>query len=666
MGQNIIFVRKCIHDKLINEVFSEKGGANFSRFSGNDIEKAFDMYDSEIFNKQIRNKLQENGSLLRFFASNRTSGTAGMCNIICESKGFYEYHLDIAPNIVKEKRNQLEELIDLETIDRVYCFQIIIEHQLIHLVMILWGYLHMEPSNIYDVYGMLYKDMLYNYFGYILNPKLDLSYISEYNNTIIRKKIVESSFVLRKNNFVDFKGYTSEIGLMRNWSNSCYIDSLLTCLFMGTSNAPRDYILNTDISKIDYKSWSSEEISKDIHKRKNKVFKEIRGIQELDTEEKTKNYVQILQNSLLLDYDKMVNKKSIFKCMDTRMILANSIPDMGRNGRKGVQNLCSYPVGDLYEIIVDLFPGLKMWYIPTLITSEKSGKSNEPSITEERKSFLFWDFVGPPDNEGSTPIWDAIDSPMLVFQNGLIPPIENYGSKRSEKLIVRGPIPGKFNNIKEITPKGDIIEKSIPKIGNITQTIKKNRVFNEYIINKNYRLFATVRNHGFKPTTSGIDDFGGGHYTAYVRPFFDSEKWYTYDDIGPKWDVTHKGCNNEGKLPADTFKDSYFSRSELLFYEKIKENHTDSDTSSPAKINSEIWKGRCIRVKIIYKMHGYAIMFVTDVSPLKNFVKTIISLKPKYTTKVTDEIYMWRDNSDIIKGIFKKIKKLDKSFEFDF
>ena len=662
MGQNIIFVRKYIHDKLIDKVFSEKGGANFTRFSGNDIEKAFDMYDSEVFDKQIRNKLQENGGLLRFFASSRVLGIAGMCSILCESKGFYEYHLNIAPHIisylVKERSDQIKELINIEMVDRVYCFQIILEHQLIHLLMMIWGYLHREPLDIYEVHGRLYRDMLHSYFGYNLNQKLDLSHVSDCSTI---SKGVESS--IRRDNFINvkgYKGYIFETGLMENWSNSCYIDSLLTCLFLGASDAPRDSILNVDILKIDYKSWSSEEIDKDIHERENKVFKKIRGIEGLDTEEKTKNYVQTLQNSLLLDYDQMINKKSVFTCINTRMHLANSIPGMRRNG----MYLSSYPAGDLYEILAELFPRLKMWYIPTIINSVETRKSNEPGITEERKSFLFWDFVSPIGNEGATPIWDAIDSPMLVFQNGLIPPIENYGSKISEKVTVRGPIPGEFNIIKNISPSGDIIEKAVPKIGNITQTIKKDRVFNEYIINKNYRLFAAVRNHGFKPATSGIEDFGGGHYTAYIRPFFDSDKWYTYDDIGPKWNVTHKGCSTEGKLPEDTFKDSYFSRSELLFYEKRgnKENHTDPDimnTSGLEKLNSEIWKGDSMWVKIIYRMDGHTIMFVTDVSPLKKFVDKITSLRPKYTTKVTDETYMWRNNPDNIKNIFKKIKKLD-------
>ena len=44
--KNIIFpTRIKIHDILVANIFSEKGGENFTRISGKDIEKAFDIYD---------------------------------------------------------------------------------------------------------------------------------------------------------------------------------------------------------------------------------------------------------------------------------------------------------------------------------------------------------------------------------------------------------------------------------------------------------------------------------------------------------------------------------------------------------------------------------------------------------------------------------------------
>ena len=53
-------------------------------------------------------------------------------------------------------------------------------------------------------------------------------------------------------------------------------------------------------------------------------------------------------------------------------------------------------------------------------------------------------------------------------------------------------------------------------------------------------------------------------------------------------------------------------------------------------------------------------MFVTDNSPAKVFAGKIKSLEPKYTTKVTEETYMWRDSPDSIASLLEKVKKIDR------
>jgi len=78
---NIAPVRKAIHDELVKKVFKDRGGGNFTSLKGYDIEAAFDLYDDKVFGGQIRKKLSEEGSLLRFFAKSRTSGVGGICGI---------------------------------------------------------------------------------------------------------------------------------------------------------------------------------------------------------------------------------------------------------------------------------------------------------------------------------------------------------------------------------------------------------------------------------------------------------------------------------------------------------------------------------------------------------------------------------------------------------
>jgi hypothetical protein len=575
----IITNRKNIHNVLVSNVFKDKGGKNFTTIDNKCILKTFNIYDSYIFNNQITNKLQEDGNSIKFVIDSERVDIGSICkvksvrckrNSICNK---YELCINVKVILILIKlEEEIKQFINIKNIDRVYCFQIIIEHVIIHLLMVMWNYMYRDCNgkdcNIYTSHGRLYNCILKNYFGYEFFSKLKLSdvegLLNLYNPS---EKIFKKDILIMTNQ----ENIINNIGLLENWSNSCYIDSLLMSLFLGESEVPRNSILEVNISKIDYKSWTPEEYEKDLKYRRIKIFKKLTTTPGFETETRTREFIVKLQKSLVSDYEKITISKNNFKCIETRSILATYIPEMKPNGA----NFCSYPVGDLYESIADIFPGLKMKYIPSIVNSAETGIYNKASVIEERKSFLFWDFIGPEEDEGVTPLWDIIESPMLVFQNGLVPPITDYGSMKSEKVIVRGLIPGKFEVINEKLPTGEIIRKTVPKIGSTEKIIEKARVFGEYIINDRYRLFAVVRNHGNKPTMSGINDFGGGHYSAYIRPFFDNQNWYNYNDIGPTWeltinkDKTHLNFK-DGKLPEDTFLDSAYSRPELLFYQKIK------------------------------------------------------------------------------------------------
>ena len=101
----------------------------------------------------------------------------------------------------------------------------------------------------------------------------------------------------------------------------------------------------------------------------------------------------------------------------------------------------------------------------------------------------------------------------------------------------------------------------VPDFGKIRTLIRKKRVFGEYIIDNKYRLFAVLIVHGNRPQS--IEDWGGGHYTAYIRPYSDKENWYYYNDQGPTW-------KKEGVLPAEVFVDQKRQRPELFFYSRVK------------------------------------------------------------------------------------------------
>jgi hypothetical protein len=585
--KNIIFMNRLkIHDILVSKVFDKKGGRNFTKISNDCIMKTFDIYDLIIFNNQIKNKLQEEGNSIKFSTTSNRKDVGSICKIISilgkngKISYIYNFCINIKIILVLIKLEEIKQLINVKKIDKVYCFQIILEHAIVDLLMIMWNYMYRDyygPNyNIYKPYGRLYNCIIKNYFGYSYFSKIKLSdvqgllnkYIQKpveilfQDNILIMKEDHQYNSILYSKKDINFKENIINPGLLENWSNSCYIDSLIMSLFLGDGIIPKKAILEVDVTKIDYKSWASEEANKEIKERKKKVFKKLSRTLGYETEDNMKDFAKKLQESLIDDYEKLIINKDIFKCIKSRNILYEYIPDMKINGI----NFCSYPVGDLYETLADIFPELKMKYIPCIVNSFETGIYNKPSVIEERKSFLFWDFMTPIEEEGVTPLWDIIETPMLIFQNGLSPAISDYGSIKSEKIIIRDLIPGEFEIINEKMDTGQIKTKYIPKIEARVKLIEKVRIFDEYIINERYRLFAVIRNHGDKPKSSGIEDFGGGHYTAYIRPFFDNQNWYNYNDMKPNWELT----KNNGELPLDTFLDSNYSRPELLFYQKIK------------------------------------------------------------------------------------------------
>ena len=642
---DIVSTRKTIHDILELDVFEHKGGANFTSLNRQDIENVFDLYDSLIFNKQIRDKLQSSGIVLKFYSKRRLSGAGGVCGEIQVSNAdvFRECYIDVAPNVVaylfREKSNVIKTIMGMECCDRIFCLQLILEHEIIHLLMIIWGYLYKESSSkrfhVYTPHGDLYKCMLQTYFGY---TSVDTSLsISDVDMRIHPSPIPTRAYP----------------GMMTNWAASCYLDSLITSLFLGAGSFIRQSILEADTSTIDYSHWEDCELEKEPSHRRSRIFKKICGNGSLiETESQTRDYASRLQTALRETYNSITHDSDAFECRNLRGVLAECIPAIRPLGR-----YIEYNVSEVYDILTDIFPTLKLCNIPTIIKNPIL-ETTRREIIGDKTMFQMWDYIDPGNEvEGSIPLWEEVNVPVLVFQNGLVPPIKNYGSIKSEEISAEEKIPGEYINIGRVI---DGVKKlvSVPKRGRVVKVISKARAFGEYIINDTYRLFAAVRSIGRRPRS--IKEWGGGHYIAYIRPETDPNRWYEYDDLGPVWRLTYRGRGNEGSLPKDTFIDMFMSRSELLFYQKVGgENSHFPDADKQKQKPAKTWKGQALSVKMVYRPNEH-VMLYAEGDPGSNFIRHVEFFTPKYLTKISEEVYMWRENPQDAEEIFEKIKQFEQ------
>lgn len=551
--------RKHIHQYASDVIFGEN--VNPLEISGRDIERLFLLYDKLVFGNQITRKLENVNSDIRFFIKDdKIESVKGVCRL---QKLGCHLKVNISKKLVVRLCNSPEIWDIYGECDRIYAIQYILEQTIIHILMILWGYFN-DSESLLSQEGELFHCMLERWFGYDVEDVVStVSVKEEYSPPIPRGKLR---------------------GLLENWENSCYLDSLMMAMFLSTPDYYREKILNSNISQIKYPA--NEKICSSSSKIKNNVS----SIRKLASN---------LQYEFRLDYERILLGREQIECRDVRKLLADCMPEL-----KGKSGYTSFSSSEIYSAISSIFPHTRMRDIPTLLITE-----DDEVVTETtRSTFTMWDFMDPDvKNKGEHPLWEEMENKVLVFQNSISPPIEVFNSNEDEYHIVYGPIPGK---IQEIERDGKIVE--VPEFGEIEEKYSKRDVFEEYIIDGKYRLFAVVMHHGNRPT---FEWSGGGHYTAYIRPVTDPTKWYFYNDTGPDFEMTRGG-----RIPDECFEDTGDTRPEMFFYEKIMP----------------------IETLVQYRNDGYVLLFAVDHTEDMRLYQKMKSLSPRYTSKIEGGILVWR------------------------
>ncbi len=268
--------------------------------------------------------------------------------LLDEKEGSITFYKSKVPRIITTPKHKHKYKLYLPTFQSMKWFE--------YLSTILLVFLH-EPKNIYDAEAIA-KELYINLF--LRNPptlKPPIAY--------------------------------------QNWSESCYLDSLLVCIFFGGN------------------------MFHNINLFKNNTNEAIK-----------------LKAALNHDYTLMIDKHryTTLTCHTIRDILRSIIP----------HPLGNFGVSETFDALADIFLCMKTTNIPYI------NLQNNISSAYIRNSFgmkfsapfvSMWEFM---DGDtirsrlGRVILWDKFESPFITFQNTLAPHIKRFSDTESEILLTNG------------------------------------------------------------------------------------------------------------------------------------------------------------------------------------------------------------------------------------
>lgn len=372
-SDHIDSTRMTIYGQFL-ERMDKRGGANFTKLRPSDINWIFNVYDLFFFHNQITKKLKSTHASINFRV---IKGGKSECGFEIESGGNRLYFFNISTSIFQNMGNKDG------CFDRAICLMFVMEHQIIHLLMLLYNYQNKVSDDVYSYHGSLYICMLRTFFGDVDTShdlKGEEKESHEKTQTVIAK----------------------EIGMFSNVSSSCFLDSLLFVLLISDgSDYIRDVLFNSDIRNIPYNV-------KQICGRSSRI----------ETRQQVRELANRIRKMLKRDYRRLQGGE-VFQCNTLRQELGKCDPEIGKGD--------AYTPTEVYAIFSLLFPKLQVYFPPKIVVREDSEGNLEPAkeTVEITQKTTFSDLeyfpvsireYGP-QGPGSFYIWDDINEPILVFHN---------------------------------------------------------------------------------------------------------------------------------------------------------------------------------------------------------------------------------------------------------
>lgn len=154
--------RDLIHEELI------KYGFQIENIISKDIQEIFRLYDNIFFGGQIVEKLKSKNSTVNFKITKGTK-IAGLCQTAKSPGGTRCFFtLSFPAHLYKNLFSKGETSLRVNGInctDKIFCLQMVFEHELVHLLMQLYNY-EARGTGIFSAHGKLFNCMVHAYFGH--------------------------------------------------------------------------------------------------------------------------------------------------------------------------------------------------------------------------------------------------------------------------------------------------------------------------------------------------------------------------------------------------------------------------------------------------------------------------------------------------------------------
>lgn len=192
--------RKAVFENIVNSFDCP----NFSSLEACHLEQLFALYDQIVFDGMISKKMERTSSTIRFKVLNQhIISRAGRC--VKQRKVYqFEFPRKLYLSLFVDPDIKVLTANGIECYDRLSCLQVVFEHELAHLMIMMW-----EIDIGRDTHGPFFVKTVKHYFGH---TSCNVCFMS--GDTSQPPLTPSSAMVGQKVKFYDYKSSKNHFGTL--------------------------------------------------------------------------------------------------------------------------------------------------------------------------------------------------------------------------------------------------------------------------------------------------------------------------------------------------------------------------------------------------------------------------------------------------------------------